>query len=293
MAKPRQLFGGDWTEQKLERVRKYLAAYTKIMHKQRFRFAYIDAFAGTGYRNLSQEDNPRQLLLPELGESATQEFLDGSARIALRVTPRFTKYIFIEKSPGRFEELQKLRSEFPALASDIILVNADANAYIKDICENRRWDRHRAVLFLDGFGMEVEWKTVEAVAKTKAIDLWYLFPLGVAVNRLLRRDGKIDESIRHRLNAIFGATDWFDTFYKLRTESTIFEKVTRLAKAASFDLIGHYFVKRLKEVFVGVAENPLPLYNSRNVPLYLLCFASGSPRGAPTAIRIAQNILRR
>src|SRR6266446_10383263 len=98
MAKPRQLFGGDWTDQKLERVRKYLAAYTKIMHKQRFRFAYIDAFAGTGYRNLSQEDNPRQLLLPEFGESATQEFLDGSARIALRVTPRFTKYIFIEKS---------------------------------------------------------------------------------------------------------------------------------------------------------------------------------------------------
>lgn len=49
-----QRFGGDWTAEKLERVRKYLAAYATIMHKQNFRFAYIDAFAGTGYRTLKQ-----------------------------------------------------------------------------------------------------------------------------------------------------------------------------------------------------------------------------------------------
>jgi hypothetical protein len=29
--KPKQLFGGDWTEQKLESVRKYLVAYAKII----------------------------------------------------------------------------------------------------------------------------------------------------------------------------------------------------------------------------------------------------------------------
>ncbi len=34
-------FGGNWTEKKLERVRKYLSAYTTIMKKQPFRFAYI------------------------------------------------------------------------------------------------------------------------------------------------------------------------------------------------------------------------------------------------------------
>ncbi len=45
------LFGGDWTAEKLERVRKYLVAYATIMKAKRFRFAYIDAFAGTGYRS--------------------------------------------------------------------------------------------------------------------------------------------------------------------------------------------------------------------------------------------------
>ena len=62
---------------------------------------------------------------------------------------------------------------------------------------------------------------------------------------------------------------------------------------ADFDLIGEYFVKRLKTVFAGVAQNPLPLLNSRNSPLYLLCFAAANPKGSTTAIKIAQDILKR
>jgi len=50
-------------------------------------------------------------------------------------------------------------------------------------------------------------------------------------------------------------------------------------------------VDRLKTVFTKVAEKPLPLLNSKHVPLYLLCFAAGNPKGAPTAVKIAQNIL--
>lgn len=110
-------FGGDWTDEKLERVRKYLAAYTKIMDsnskKYGFRFAYIDAFAGTGYRDLRQETSPGELMFPELAEQESQSFLEGSARIALQIRPRFHKYIFIEKDAKRFEELQKLKEEFP------------------------------------------------------------------------------------------------------------------------------------------------------------------------------------
>jgi len=174
-----------------------------------------------------------------------------------------------------------------------MLVNADANAYLADLCANRKWQRHRAVLFLDPFGMEVGWKTVEAIAETKAIDLWYLFPLGVAVNRLLKRDGQINESIRQRLNVMFGETDWYETFYRSQTQKELFGEQTRIGKVGSFDAIGRYFVKRLKDVFAGVAENPLPLYNSCNNPLYLLCFASGNPKGAKTAIKIAQDILKK
>jgi three-Cys-motif partner protein len=93
--KPLQQFGGDWSADKLERIRKYLGAYTTILSRYSYRIAFIDAFAGTGYQVLKNDEKADQLLLPELAEREPQTFLDGSARIALQVNPRFTKYIFI------------------------------------------------------------------------------------------------------------------------------------------------------------------------------------------------------
>jgi hypothetical protein len=56
--------------------------------------------------------------------------------------------------------------------------------------------------------------------------------------------------------------------------------------------ISKFIIKRLKLIFPGVAENPLLLHNSKNNPLYLLCFASGNEKGSKTAIKIAQDILK-
>lgn len=302
----RQLFGGDWTEEKLERVRKYLSAYVKIMSNQKdaegalkYPFAYIDAFAGTGYRNIQQdnkqmsllflpEENSENLLLPD-----QSNFLDGSARIALQIKPQFSKYIFIEKDPSRFAELHALKDGFPN--HNIALINAEANNYLQDLCLNYSWKKNRAVLFLDPFGMQVTWETMKAIAQTKAIDLWLLFPLGVAVNRVLTRNGQIRTAWRRRLDEMFGTTDWYDAFYQSFKQYDLLtgEEVTFVQKVASFDSIGLYFVKRLETIFDQVAQNPLPLLNSHNNPLYLLCFAAGNPVGAKTAVKIAQNILER
>jgi three-Cys-motif partner protein len=282
-------FGGDWTDEKLERVRKYLVEYTKIM-KGKFRFAYIDAFAGTGYRTLKQEDDPEELMFPEIAEQESQRFLEGSARIALQVEPKFDKYIFVEKDEKRFEELKKLKQDFPDFADRIELHNKDANAFLQPLCR-LDWSKRRAVLFLDPYGMQVEWKTIEAVAETQAIDLWLLFPLGVAVNRLLKKDNDIDPVIRERLDRLFGSTDWHDAFYRVIKVPGLFGEETRIEKVGDFDAISQYFIARLKTIFAGVADNPLPLYNSRNNPLYLLCFAAGNPRGAVTAVKIAKHIL--
>lgn len=282
-------FGGDWTQDKLERVRKYLIAYAKIMHGKDFRFAYIDAFAGTGYQTIKREENPNLPLIPELLEDEPRNFMDGSARIALQGEPPFTKYIFIEKDAKRFSELAKLKEEFPSKAKDIILVNADANEYLTERCRNYQWNKNRAVLFLDPFGMQVTWDTVTAIAETKAIDLWYLFPLGIGVNRLLKKSGQISDVWKRRLDETFGESDWYQIFYKTYAQVDLLGETIKTVKVGDFDAISDYFVKRLKTIFPVVAENPLPLLNSRNNPLFLLCFASANK----TAVKIAQDILRR
>jgi three-Cys-motif partner protein len=50
-------FGGDWTTAKLDVLAGYLKAYTTALKSQPFLLEYIDAFAGTGYRDTRRDDN--------------------------------------------------------------------------------------------------------------------------------------------------------------------------------------------------------------------------------------------
>jgi hypothetical protein len=72
----------------------------------------------------------------------------------------------------------------------------------------------------------------------------------------------------------------------------VFSEDTGYAKRTNIDAIGRFFVSRLERVFVGVSQHPLPLRNSKGVPLYLLCFAAANPRGAKPALKIANYLLR-
>lgn len=288
-----QQFGGGWTQEKLARVSSYLSAYTNALKNMPFTLIYIDAFAGTGYRNIKIEEKQGLGLTDVAGEDA-KAFHDGSAKIALLTNPRFGEYYFIEQDSVKCMELEKLKEEFPDKAKDIHIVNDDANVALKRICASMMKQKNlRAVLFLDPFGMNVSWDTIEAIARTEAIDMWYLFPLGVGVNRLLTKDGNIPESWQRKLDAIFGDTDWRESFYKKEVTAGLFEDIEITSKTGDLKQISEYFVKRLESIFPGVIKKPLPLYNSKNNPLYLLCFACGNKKGTPIALKIAGHILKR
>ena len=291
MANLKHSFGGEWTREKLKRIKEYLVSYKIALKNTPFKLAYIDAFAGTGYVN--QKDDDSQTFLPEFSEDEVKGFFEGSARIALQLDDPFDSYIFIEKDKAKASELEILKAEFPQLADRIKSVNQEANEYIKDLCE-KDWlkTNRRAVLFLDPYGMQVKWETIEAIARTKAIDLWILFPLGVAVNRLLRNDGQISEKVKLRLDELFGTTEWQNDFLQENPQSELFDSNPKMMKKINLKGIADYFNNRLKTIFEKVASNPLYLTNSKNNPLYLLCFASGNPKGADVAVRIAQHILK-
>src|SRR5258708_538870 len=97
---------GPWAKDKLERLGKYLSAYTTIMKDQRWcrGYHYIDAFAGPGRHAVRSKSNKRQLtqsLLLEVAEFGTeqaeqQQFLAGSPRVALEIDHPFTNYVFVE-----------------------------------------------------------------------------------------------------------------------------------------------------------------------------------------------------
>jgi three-Cys-motif partner protein len=97
---------------------------------------------------------------------------------------------------------------------------------------------------------------------------------------------------RQRLDKVFGATDWFDLFYKESPQTELFAKNGRdLEKACVLQKIGDYYHGLLKSIFPTVAKNPALLKNSKGSPLFQLHFAAGNEKGGKIAVKIAQHIL--
>jgi three-Cys-motif partner protein len=250
---PEHNFGGPWTEEKLSRLKRYLEAYTVILTKnpgaRHLRRVYVDAFAGTGIRNSPSEDNDQRPQLLFDDDDDAQQFMKGSARVALEIKPPFHQYVFIEQDPSFAHDLENLRTTYPELSGEIVVHNGDANRILIDWAERSTWRSQRAVVFLDPYGMQVEWQTIEALAQTKAVDLWVLFPLGQGVNRLLTRGRLPPGAWAERLTTFLGTEAWRETFYRESGQINLFDDGPHYVKVASFGSIANFIVERLDSVF--------------------------------------------
>jgi three-Cys-motif partner protein len=283
------MFGGSWTQQKLLILSKYLRAYRKIFEKNAraryFRVGYVDAFAGTGVIPRPDIEGTFAELIPSLA-AAEEEFRKGSVRRALEVDPPFNNYVFVERDRDKCEELLALQSEFPDRKIDV--VNDDANLALFRWCKGMDTKRERAVVFLDPFGASLDWSVIEAIAKTKAVDLWILFPYS-AVNRMLTRGRKPTASWCEKLTRVFGTAEWEEEFYSSSTMTSILDpdqEIELIYKTADRNSVIQFFAKRLSTVFSEVARPGL-LFNSKSL-LFVLFFAASNKNGA----KIANDLLR-
>jgi len=231
---PSKKYGGDWTERKLKILRKYLSAYTKALKNMPFKLLYIDAFAGTGMVELETNDSPD-----------AQKFIEGSARIAANVGDKpFDKLIFIEQNRRRCKKLEELKGELSHRNMEI--QNTDANAYLEKFCG--QWSAThsgwRGVLFLDPFATQVEWKTVQAVADTNALDTWILFPVS-SISRMLPRNKMpqdVDAKWAAKLTRVFGDESW-KSFYHPNPQLSL------LPREEDGDYIRHPGVKQIRDTY--------------------------------------------
>lgn len=283
-------FGGDWSGDKLTALREYLLAYKQALKNTSFKLAYIDAFAGSGLREIAKSIPEDELFEDEIDEE-DESYRHGSPLIALSIEPPFDAFIFIERDPDSIASLQRqIEERFGDQQPNVKYLQGDANVQLQELTE-KNWRGHRAVAFLDPFALQVKWETIEKIAKTKAIDMWLLFP-AMAVNRMLTKSGKIPKAWEDRLTILFGEEDWKEEFYTT-LEPDMFGKEVISKTPKVFDVLSSYVTKRLASVFEKTHTKPLILRNSTGSPLFLLCFASGSPTGAKIAVGIAQHIINK
>lgn len=236
---------------------------------------YIDAFAGSGSIQLATAKTDELGLLEEEVQAEVTGLVRGSAARALALNPGFDGYVFLDTDPTAVAELRRLRSEHRD--KNVQIHDDDANEYLQSICDAADWSSRRAVVFLDPAGMQVDWDTLESLARTGALDVWIWFPLGIGINRMLTRSGEIDPSWEARLNRIFGTNEWRDAFYRTERTDTLFGEADETNKIATPQNIAAFFNERLRTLFPAVATSPCIMHNSKNNPLYALCFASANP----------------
>jgi three-Cys-motif partner protein len=268
-------FGGKWTEGKLQVLKKYLDFYVVALKAQRFELVYVDSFAGTGRCRVRAESG--------------HKIIDGSAKIALDCEG-FNSYHFIESNRHHQIELEQLLAAHPRghLAK---LACGSAADLLWPIIRYRDWSRTRGVLFLDPYGLQCTWQMVREVARTRALDVFFLVSLsGLYRNAAIDRRA-VDEGKARVLTEFLGTRDWLDAVY-VREQGDLFGDPL-VTRAPGFAGILQFTTDRLRTEFPYVSE-PRLLGQANGAPLFALYFAVANP--APQAValarRVSEDILR-
>ena len=278
------------TEKKLAAVESYLESFLSVMSNQRgIETVYIDAFAGTGTIPSGVDGG----LLENLIDA--DELAIGSALRALGLKRKFSRYIFIEKSSQKLEELRSRVNQIENAPRCIEYIKGEASTELMKLCSMLGRSNVRSVVFLDPFGNQVSWELLERLGKTKHVDLWYLFPAMLGVHRQIgRNEAKMTPEQIASLDYLFGPHDWRDAFISNEVQDDLFGPRERKVKIADVDAITRYKINCLEKVFEGcVLDEWLPLGRNGN-HWYSLIFAMANPssKAVKAGKAIARHIMR-
>lgn len=277
------------TGRKLDVIGEYLSMYQKALQNTPFSTVYIDGFAGSGEVPLAESKE-------DLFDEDVQTVIAGSADRAMRVQPPFDRYVFIDK---RKQCIDALRAKFGSTphADRVRCIQGDANEHIQHICKSWQWRSQRGVVLLDPFGSQVSWATIESIesiATTAALDLWYLFPAGLSVFRQTSAAGTVDPTHSPSITRLFGNEDWKTAFLTPSRQPDLFDESENREKTVTPESATLFMIERLKSVFRGgVMEEMIPL-GKHAYPSYYLLFAWGneSPRAQALASRLSKAAIR-
>jgi three-Cys-motif partner protein len=249
---------GYWSEIKLDIVKDYASAYSRILAAQRkpaLHHVYIDAFAGAGV-HISK---------------ATGEYISGSPINALLVQPPFRDYHLIDIDRRKVALLRELTKE----RRDVHIHEGDCNRILlEEVLPNVRYENYRRGLcLLDPYGLQLDWTVIDAAGKMWSIDMFLNFPVAdINRNVLWRYPEGVDAADLRRMNEFWGDDSWRQIAYT--TKRDLFGHLEKEEN----EVIAEGFRQRLLTV-AGFkhAPEPLPMRNTKGATVYYLFFASHKP----------------
>ena len=282
---PKQSWGGNWTEKKLDAFEKYVNAYLTIMEKYpHWKTIYFDAFAGSGEREQKTELYNQLSILDQ-----EEHVYRGAAERVVSMRKRFNWYYFIDTDKRSREKLENsLKEVAPDIAKCFVFKQDDCNSQLSKLAKALKENTLASLIFLDPFGMQVNWESIEALKGTRS-DIWILIPTGVIVNRLLDKKGELKHI--KKLESFFGLKEKEirSKFYNTEKQINLFgednEIITKVLNP--INKIANLYQDNLAKIWDYTTKTALRLDNSKGCPIFHFVFASNNKN----TVKIAQQII--
>lgn len=262
-----------WSEVKLDIIRDYAAAYSKILNAQgNLYHAYVDGFSGPGV----------------CVSRTSGDWIPGSPLNALSIRPKFKRFFLMDLDGDKVAHLRALvEAEMAADPSlDIHLEEGDCNQILlKRVFPQLSYtDYWRALCVLDPYGLDLDWQVIKAAGDLGTVEIFLNFPT-MAMNReaLWTDTSAVDPGSVSRMTAFWGDDSWRRAAYVPQLDLFGGES---LQKTGNEPVVAA-FRERLKKVagFKYVPE-PMPMRNSTKSVIYYLFFASPKEVAADIVVDI-------
>ena len=200
----------------------------------------------------------------------------------MNVQPAFNEYHFIEINPKKVKILREVLGVMDD-ADDVVHVHrGDCNTILLDkLLPKMTYESYRkGLLFLDPYGLHVDWKVVQAAGHSSCVDLLINFSIMHMNRSILRDPSKAPPAPAEvqQMNRFWGDESWRDAAYEAPVD--LFGSQLPLRKKEGNEPIVEAYIKRLREVagFKHVS-NRLPMRNRTNSPVIYLIGASAASQG--------------
>ena len=152
---------GEWSKVKYKILENYCAMFTGAMKGKWDKLVYIDLFSSSGKAIIK----------------GTGEEIDTSPLIAYKTKTPFDKYIFCDENKGLVDSLRKeLESYQPR--NDYECIHGNCNEKVSSIIDSiPREEKTLSFCFVDPYGLNIDFATIETLSKERKIDFIILLAL--------------------------------------------------------------------------------------------------------------------
>jgi three-Cys-motif partner protein len=261
----------DWSERKLNIIKKYVDGFSRILGSRNDELYYVDGFAGKGIYGRGEKGSP--VLIAEF----SQGLRSSNA-------PYILYCLNVEKDPDVFSNLCDATSRFGRFIENL---EGSFDGRVDDILIKIKGNP--SIFFIDPFGVKgADWNSVEKILSRKeTTDIWIRFDH----KTVLRLCGSFDSDARAArgklgaLQKLFGISDLDYLWSRLGCGETPKERIDNAVRLYVEQLENGYS-RAGKQGFAAA----YPIISLDGQQKYHLVFACAHPKAATLASDIVNGI---